>query len=356
MMTHSGGPPTRPPHNPMDPQPFYISSDSQPPPQITQPPHTPQRRTWGQPQPMSFAQQGGGMIPVDPYGQRRQQWGAPNGGAETGQYGGYAPPLPPPPQNLYGAPDHYNNPMVDQWGNPVGPPQQNNGYNGVAGGYQGQYGQYNQQQQPPYSSNSPYGPVAQNNPYNQYTSPNSMQPQTPPGRMNTPFRLHDSTVSNPPRPVPPSTATATSPLATSQPRTQGYSSSANGPNGGSTGSLSAIRRRLSENDPTSPTTVGVAPSYTRQSSRDSIRNSDGDVGPRDSASPSHPPRRLHTSVPAPEEVEMAPQNVSFIDSSTEDDAANPSSKGDLSNRLSRLNITSGSKTYRVLSDDKVRKY
>lgn len=57
------------PHNPMDPQPFFIAS----PDLLTT---TPQRRTWGQPQPISFAQQpiveaSGGWQGV----QRRQQWG-----------------------------------------------------------------------------------------------------------------------------------------------------------------------------------------------------------------------------------------------------------------------------------------
>ena len=333
----------------MDPQPFYISSDSQPPPpQIQQAPHTPQRRTWGQPQPISFAQQGGGMMSVDPYAQRRQQWGAPNGNAENGQYGAYAPPVPPPPQNIYGGQDPYNSPMRDQWGNPIGPPQQQNMYNGAGGNYPGQYNQYNQQQ-PPYQGNSPYGPTTPNNPYNQFSSPNSMQPQTPQGRMNTPFRLHDSDgTNNPARAVPPSAAPTSQPLATSSP----YAPPSSKPSGGSTTNLAAIRRRLSENDPSSPTTAGTAPSYTRQTSRDSLGRADNDPGTRDSSSPNHPPRRLHTSIPAPEENEMAPQNVSFIDSSTEEDSAHPSSKSELSNRLSRLNITSGSKTYRVLSDDK----
>lgn len=356
IMHPSAGPQSRPPPNPMDPQPFYISSDSQPPapPQITQP-HTPQRRTWGQPQPMSFAQQGGGMIPVDPYAQqRRPQWGTPNGTADPGQYGAYAPPLHPSQQNMYGNPEQYTSPIRDQWGNPIGPPAQQNGYNGVGSSYQGQYNQYNQQQSP-YTGNAAYGPPATpNNPYNQYSSPNSMQPQTPTGRMNTPFRLHEPTATdNPARPAPPSIAPTPSPLATSQQRPQPYFPPENTQSGGSTANLASIRRRLSENDPTSPTTVGVAPSYTRQSSRDSLRNGDNDPTPRDSTSPNHPQRRLHTSIPAPEENEMAPQNVSFIDSSTEDDSAHAAAKGDLSNRLSRLNITSGSKTYRVLSDDKV---
>ena len=188
-----------------------------------------------------------------------------------------------------------------------------------------------------------------------------MQPQTAQGRINTPFMLHDpSSQNNLGRPAPPTAATPSTPIATSQQRTMAYDSSQlvnkienTSQLGGSTTNLAAIRRRLSENDPSSPTSPGVAPSYTRQTSRDSLRNAEIDNGLRDSASPSQPPRRLHTSIPAPEENEMAPQNVSFIDSSTEDDSAHPSTKGDLSNRLSRLNITSGSKTYRVLSDDKV---
>ena len=65
--------PSRPPPpsqtNPMDPQPFYIS----------QPDPPPQRRTWGQPQPISFAHQGpGGGVEWPPQQPpRRAQWGAP---------------------------------------------------------------------------------------------------------------------------------------------------------------------------------------------------------------------------------------------------------------------------------------
>ena len=47
---------------------------------------------------------------------------------------------------------------------------------------------------------------------------------------------------------------------------------------------------------------------------------------------------------------MEPQNVSFIESSGNEEDTSKSKN--LSDRLSRLNITSGSKTYRVLSDDK----
>ena len=65
-----------------------------------------------------------------------------------------------------------------------------------------------------------------------------------------------------------------------------------------------------------------------------------------SSSPNLQPRRPHTSVPAPEEDEMAPQNVSFIDSSAEDND-DEATTATPSKRLSQLNITSGSKTYRV---------
>jgi len=58
------------PVNPMDPQPFYIA--------VQDPPtSTPQRRTWGQPQPITFAQQPGleatGMW--QGVQRRQQQWG-----------------------------------------------------------------------------------------------------------------------------------------------------------------------------------------------------------------------------------------------------------------------------------------
>merc|ERR1712156_1366278 len=85
---------------------------------------------------------------------------------------------------------------------------------------------------------------------------------------------------------------------------------------------------------------GSRPSYSRQASRDSVQGS---------ASTNLPSRRPHTSVPGPEEDEMAPQNVSFIDSSAEDNADDETAGVDsASKRLSQLNITSGSKTYRVV--------
>ena len=61
--------------------------------------------------------------------------------------------------------------------------------------------------------------------------------------------------------------------------------------------------------------------------------------------------RPHTSVPGPEEDEMAPQNVSFIDSSAEDDGGDEAAVNSASKRLSQLNITSGSKTYRVVHNN-----
>jgi hypothetical protein len=59
--------PQQPTHNPMDPQPFYIAS---PDPPIS----TPTRRTWGQPQPITFAHQ---LPQTMEGGWRRGQWGSP---------------------------------------------------------------------------------------------------------------------------------------------------------------------------------------------------------------------------------------------------------------------------------------
>ena len=113
---------------------------------------------------------------------------------------------------------------------------------------------------------------------------------------------------------------------------------------------STLPRRLSESQdpvqqvqqqPQSPVmTLSQRPSYSRQTSRDSVGGS---------SSPGVPPRRPHTSVPAPEEDEMAPQSVSFIDSSADDNDEHDHAN---SKRLSQLNITSGSKTYRVVHNEK----
>ena len=75
-----------------------------------------------------------------------------------------------------------------------------------------------------------------------------------------------------------------------------------------------------------------------------------------------PERRIHSGVPSPEEDDMAPQNVSFIEESSGEDANVDVAAGEplgdgsgellrkLPERLSQLNISSGSKTYRVHSD------
>ena len=71
--------PQQPSHNPMDPQPFYIAS---PDPPIS----TPTRRTWGQPQPISFAHQ----LPQSmDGGWRRSQWGSPMQPQQQQQRYGY---------------------------------------------------------------------------------------------------------------------------------------------------------------------------------------------------------------------------------------------------------------------------
>merc|ERR1719510_107204 len=102
-------------------------------------------------------------------------------------------------------------------------------------------------------------------------------------------------------------------------------------------------RRMSENldapPPSSPLATSASapprPSYSRQTSRDSV--SAGANGGH--TSPNLQPRRPHTSVPAPEEDEMAPQNVSFIDSSADD-----------GEDVTASEVTPGSKTYRVHSE------
>jgi len=411
-----------PHHNPLDPQPFYISADSpqQPVPPSPAgsggPPHTPQRRTWGQPQPISFAQQGGGMMSVDPSGwggqQPRQRWGG--------------PPPPPPHQQqqqhprmyqpqqqspYYGATDPYGNPgspMRDQWGNvvqqqPPHPYYQNDPnypYNNAP------------QQQPGYSpqhypgapgaappANGGYPQAAAQGQYG--TPPSHMSQQQPPpappsvGRPSAnSFRLHDS--ASP-------AAGLQRPLVTSSPSGAGSvaGSSVYSPSTSAAAVAAAVaaaassssavparqsvsaRRRISESDtPTSPGIRDVPPSFSRQSSRgDSVGREMSPTStagmPTTNNNSSSPPRRLHTSVPAPEEMDMEPQNVSFIEASSADEdsqsnktlvgAASASSGGggprsptalsgtssaNLSDRLSRLNISSGSKTYRVLSDDK----
>merc|ERR1712223_1335955 len=170
-------PPPPPQHqaNPMDPQPFYIS----------QPDPPPQRRTWGQPQPISFAHQGpGGGVEWPPQQPpRRAQWGAPQ------------PPQQRPPMMF----DPYSGAPIDQWGNPV-PPQYHNGY------YQ-QPSPYSGYSNPTYGG--PGGPGGQNPQgappggagYNQYggANPYPASSSTP----RTPFRLHEGQGTNSPSPAGP---------------------------------------------------------------------------------------------------------------------------------------------------------
>ena len=286
--------PTPQPHNPMDPQPFYIAGmeqqqqQQQQPLQVVQP--SPQRRTWGQPQPINFGGPGMG-------------WSSPMAGPRPPMYG--AQPYPP-----Y---DQYGNPIVprDQWGNPL--PQQPM----YAGGQPPQqvYDQYGQpypqpygQQQSPYGMQpNPYGQFAPQ-PYNSpYQTPNQSphQPQLPytgQPQARTPFRLHET-----PSPG----------RAYGEPQA---------------GEVASPRQ------------------YSRQNSRELVE----EAGPE--------PRRLHTALPAPAAFDMEPQNVSFIENSTDNDEDEKSispvpkapssgetarSDSNLSERLSRLNISRGDKTYRV---------
>jgi len=195
--------------------------------------------------------------------------------------------------------------------------------------YNGQYPDQQQQQQQQYGYTNPmYGGN-----YPAYSAPPSQLPPAstspyypagPAVPPRTPFRLHDG-------------PKASSPLASN-------SSIGNAPSS-STPTLSVAQRlaalnnrRMPEPEPTTPTQSAPV-SFSRQNSRDSVSSS-RDMTPASIP----PPHRVHSSVPAPEEDEMLPQNVSFIDSSAEDE---PDRASKLSDRLSQLNITSGSKTYRV---------
>ena len=257
------------PVNPMDPQPFYISGDS--PHQLpAQPPAVPQRRTWGQPQPINF-------------GNPAMNWGGPR-------------PMYQPQYPQY---DQYGNPMIprDQWGNPLPP--------------QGQYGEQYQYQYGGGYGQSPYGPYGQQ-PYSPYSPQQQQQygPQGQPGysaMTSPPFRLHESP-----------------------------------------GLMSPSRSQYDLSDPNNLQTP-PRQSFSRHASREQL------TGPP--AQPDLQTRRLHTSVPAPAADDMAPQNVSFIENSTDNDEDNeeksisplPETRSDsnLSERLKRLNISRGDKTYRI---------
>ena len=291
-----------PPHNPMDPQPFYIAGmEQQQQQQPLQVQPSPQRRTWGQPQPINFGAPGMG-------------WNSPMAGPRPPIYG------PPQPYPQY---DQYGNPIVprDQWGNPI--PQQP--FQQPAQPMYDQYGQpypqpYGQQQSAYGMQQNPYGQFAPQ-PYNApYQSPQQQpqQQQSPyaalpsPGQMpparGTPFRLHES-----PSPGRPPFTELPAPEAPQAPPRQ----------------------------------------FSRHGSREQLSQE---------VPPPEPPRRIHQALPAPAADDMAPQNVSFIENSTDNDEDDKSispvpvapasgetarSDSNLSERLSRLNISRGDKTYRV---------
>ena len=258
-----------PPH-PMDPQPYYAPSPEQGNPT--------QRRTWGQPQPISFAPAGG-------MGYDRPGW-----------TGGHVPPSRPYSYDgSYGGYDQYM--PRDQWGNPL-PPAPIYGGSG--------YNMYNNGQQPymphpPYTTNNQY-PSQYIPPTYPNMSPNPIRsgtnlPTTP--QKSVPFRLHDSP---------------------------------------------SVEKELS---PEGPHTSTPNP-FTRQLSRDLV----------DSKLPAVVPRKLHAPVPAPAMDDMAPQNISFIESASDIEDVSPTPRkssgsdesrtdGSLTDRLARLSLTRGDKTYRV---------
>jgi len=307
------------PANAMDPQPFYISgSGQQQHPQMQQPQQqTPQRRTWGQPQPINFGA---------PPGWNNSMGGPQNQG--PAMYGN---------RNPYPQFDQYGNPIIprDQWGNPI--PQQPSMYNGPQQtfdqwGNPQPYGQPQQFQSPGQYQGQPQFSPQQFNPgyggQNPPTYSNAVPPSSNPQQQRgTPFRLHDY----------PPTSHNSSYLETSPP-TDLPQSLAN---------TSTPRQQHS---------------YSRQSSREQLQGS-GPSTENISAAQS-PVRRLHAPVPAPAADDMAPQNVSFIQDSTDNDEDDKSmsplpsvagsgnlsehrSDSNLSERLAKLNISRGDKTYRV---------
>ena len=277
------------PHNPMDPQPFYITGDSPHHPPHQPPPPQHQRRTWGQPQPINFAGNGNMYGPRPMYGQG--QYGAP------AQYDQYGQPIVPRDQWGNPLPPHqYPGQYPDQYGGYGQPPPQQSPYSPYAP--QPYYGQQQQQQQ------SPYGP-----PQQQPFSPGNQGPRTP-------FRLHESP-----------------------------------------GSRSQSQYDLSD---LSTPQQSRGQGFSRHASREQL--------PVDPGSDQllAQTRRLHTSVPAPAENDMAPQNISFIENSTDNDEDNDDkssvspdpdvngsyqeparTESNLTERLKRLNISRGDKTYRI---------
>ena len=331
MMQNTSGPPNSPSQqqpygaaHPMEPQQMYMPEQQLSPQQH----QTPQRRTWGQPQPINFGHPGPGVGLYD-----RPGWGQPG----LPMYGSGGPYQQVPQY------DQYGNPLArDQWGSPAGVPLYNNGGGGMQPGFDAynygpqpyrpsQYGMQ-QQQQPAYQ---PYGQQQQQQPG--YGLPYGGSPGpaassygggqvAPPARM-TPFRLHDSPSSS-------------------------Y--------------LGGNRSYMHESEP-NLSTIGLAAAstpnkltgFSRSSSREQLTAALLSPG-RQTSPPPAPVRRLHAPVPAPAADDMAPQNISFIDHSTDDNdddgdgklMLSPSGSGtrsdsNLSERLARLNISRGDKTYRV---------
>ncbi|XP_059087795.1 patronin-like isoform X3 [Tigriopus californicus] len=309
--------------HPMDPQPFYIAHEAQ---------QGPPRRTWGQPQPINFAHQGSGMGDQGHGGwqsPQRQQWGQRPMGNPGGF--GYGPPSSQY-NDPYGQPYQMQNPMYN--GNPP--------YDQPYGGYGGM--------PPPTQSFTPgpngYGPGPYGN--TSFMSPpqsnmvNPMGVGASPSRV-TPFRLHDKVGSS----------GAGNPHGSPMP-VNNSALSRNPPYGTNAATLGSPMRGA---DPAVALAhgLGSSQSLSRQTSRDSVNGMPG-LGHHQPMSPplGESARRLHTSVPAPEEDDMAPQNISFIEDTSHDEGDRRSSSPvdalkRLPERLSQLNISSGSKTYRVHS-------
>ena len=264
-----------------------------------------QRRTWGQPQPINFAHDPYGQSPA-PYQSQRRSWGQPhppprpsmmsNYGPSSSMYGGGDPYYGGPPQH------HHHQPPPPQHHHPTSP------YNGT-----------NPSPYDPQSFQSGYGsPNYSTGGYqSSYMSPPGQQPQPQPQQQQpsisspsrTPFRLHDSKTSS-----------------------------------------SSLRRDFQsppqQQQPQPQQQPQQQPHHPQQPAQpqNTALDSEGRV-----------PAALHTSIPAPAEDDMAPQNVSFIETEDEEvsvdgkkqDATDSDAMRRLPERLSQLNISSGSKTYRV---------
>ena len=262
--------------NGMEPQPFYMSTIEQPP--------APQRRTWGQPQPITFPSSvGPGGMMLD-----RPGWaGNPN-------------PYEPPSQ--YHQYDQYNSPVVhrDQWGNYM--PAPGSMYPPGGPGYPPMYGQ--QYSQPPYSPHAAAAAAQYPSPqyapnYSPQSKTNITSPIQPPQPTNLPFRLHDSP-----------------------------------------GSVKDLSK------PEAPNSTHVG------------HNEDIDRNGKPVTST--PVRKLHAPVPAPPADDMAPQNISFIENSSDAEEKMPGpqkiykldndeedDEENLTEKFSRLSMPTGDKTYRV---------